>query len=338
MTESSGLPLVVIATPVYNGARYLAETMSCVQAQTYPNVVHCLLDNASADETPDIIKRFKGQRVPVITARNPETVPMMDNWNAALRLAPKGTAFFRSLPANDLIRPDCIEKMVAIAERYPHINVIGCQEMYRGKVYGDDLPAGQEVFKGREIVRGWLRKAIQGFPVLHCLYRTPAGGVPDPFYFGEIYDTKVTWFDMDAAMRVLCSGDGAFVHEPLVETRYHADSATEALVRPSGMNLWTQLQVIDRWGPSAFESTEDFQRCRREHLRYYWRHYLMWQAKRQEALVEKHRDLLGRANALPTFADYIAAAAEWPGLKAGRRFEQVWAQLGRRPRQYQLSS
>ena len=60
-------PLVAILTPVYNWASFLAETMACVQAQTYPNLVHIVLDNASTDATPEIINRYSGGRVPILT-------------------------------------------------------------------------------------------------------------------------------------------------------------------------------------------------------------------------------------------------------------------------------
>ena len=73
-------PLVAVVTPVYNGAKYLAETMACVQAQTYPHLVHVILDNASTDATPEIIRSFENQRVPLIMARNDTTVPFAENW------------------------------------------------------------------------------------------------------------------------------------------------------------------------------------------------------------------------------------------------------------------
>ena len=46
--------LVAVLTPVYNGARFLRETMECVQASDYTNMVHVILDNASTDATPEI--------------------------------------------------------------------------------------------------------------------------------------------------------------------------------------------------------------------------------------------------------------------------------------------
>ena len=82
-------PLVAVVTPVYNGAKYLAATLACVQRQTYPNLVHVVLDNASTDETPAIIRSFEGGRVPILTARNAEALPQLPNWNAALRMTPK---------------------------------------------------------------------------------------------------------------------------------------------------------------------------------------------------------------------------------------------------------
>ena len=51
--SSSELPLVAIVTPVYNGERFLAETMQCVQCSDYPNLLHVALDNAAP------IKRHK---------------------------------------------------------------------------------------------------------------------------------------------------------------------------------------------------------------------------------------------------------------------------------------
>ena len=85
---ASEQPLVAVLTPVYNGAKYLAETMACVQAQTYPNLVHIVLDNASTDATPEIISRYLNLRVPVVTKRNSTLLPQRENYNATVALAP----------------------------------------------------------------------------------------------------------------------------------------------------------------------------------------------------------------------------------------------------------
>ena len=66
-------PLVAVVTPVYNGGRYLAETLASVQAQTYPRLIHVVLDNASTDATPELIEQAHGGRVPILARRNPKT-------------------------------------------------------------------------------------------------------------------------------------------------------------------------------------------------------------------------------------------------------------------------
>src|SRR5262249_4883711 len=121
------VPMVGIVTPVYNGAKYLAETMECVQALDYTNLVHVINDNCSSDETPSIIDSFRNRGVKVVCNRLSKTIPMADNWNEAVRLVPEEARYFWLLCADDLLKPDAIAKTVRIAESAPSVSVVGCQ-------------------------------------------------------------------------------------------------------------------------------------------------------------------------------------------------------------------
>ena len=55
---SAELPLVSYITVVRNNEALLARTIESVQAQTYPNVEHIVLDGASTDGTLDVILRY----------------------------------------------------------------------------------------------------------------------------------------------------------------------------------------------------------------------------------------------------------------------------------------
>jgi glycosyltransferase involved in cell wall biosynthesis len=330
-------PIVAIATPVFNGGRFLAETMDCVQAQTYPHIVHCVLDNASTDATPFIIARYRNSRVPLIAARNSQTLPMLQNWNAVLRLVPPEASYFRILPADDLIAPDAIEKMVAVGEQNPHVNIIGCQEWANETVHGTDLPPNRSVFDGRAVARGSLLNAIHGFPHLHCLYRKPPGGLPENFYDTDYYGTPLLSIDVDVAMRALSQGFYGYVHEPLVTTRKHANSVTSTEVTPNYLKLWSELQLIDRWGPKVFDTRAAYLRCRARHLRFYYRHLLLWRAQRKRKLLDQHSEWLNRASAEPTVARYFGAIIEWPFLRAMRRLRWLAIRLHLRSYHYKLS-
>lgn len=56
-----GKPLISIITVVYNGEKYLEETIQSVINQTYDNVEYIVIDGGSTDETVDIIKKYEGQ-------------------------------------------------------------------------------------------------------------------------------------------------------------------------------------------------------------------------------------------------------------------------------------
>jgi hypothetical protein len=53
------LPLITIITVVYNGEKYLEETIQSVINQTYPNVEYIIIDGGSTDRTIDIIKKYE---------------------------------------------------------------------------------------------------------------------------------------------------------------------------------------------------------------------------------------------------------------------------------------
>jgi len=58
MDNSNRVPLVSIITPVYNAERFIAETIECVQGQTYSNWEMLLVDDCSSDNGVNIIREY----------------------------------------------------------------------------------------------------------------------------------------------------------------------------------------------------------------------------------------------------------------------------------------
>src|SRR5690606_33082192 len=78
------MALVSVVTPVYNGAKYLRECIESVLAQSYGDLEHVILDNASSDETRDIAEEYARADRRIRIFANERTVPMVENWNRAL--------------------------------------------------------------------------------------------------------------------------------------------------------------------------------------------------------------------------------------------------------------
>lgn len=56
-------PLISIITPVYNTAQYLPACLSSILNQTYENIEILIIDDASTDNSTDVIKTFTDPRI-----------------------------------------------------------------------------------------------------------------------------------------------------------------------------------------------------------------------------------------------------------------------------------
>jgi len=115
-------PLVSICIPVYNGEKFLSDTLDSVLAQTYNNIEIILSDDNSNDNSLEIAKKYqtKSNCNFVILLHKP--YGMVQNWNFCLEHA-KGK-YIKFLHQDDVLEPDCIEKMVALAEQDNEIGLV----------------------------------------------------------------------------------------------------------------------------------------------------------------------------------------------------------------------
>ena len=98
-------PAVSVCIPVYNGERFLTETVRSVLAQSFGDFELVLLDNASTDRTGEILASFNDPRIRI--ERNVTTVPQQENFNRAVALCQ--APLVKLVCADDLLHPRCIE-------------------------------------------------------------------------------------------------------------------------------------------------------------------------------------------------------------------------------------
>ena len=96
-------PLVSVLIPAYNAADYIAETISSVLAQTWPNLEVIVVDDGSKDATLAKARQFEG-KVQVVTQTNAGASAAR---NHAFSLA--AGEYIQYLDADDLLHPDKIK-------------------------------------------------------------------------------------------------------------------------------------------------------------------------------------------------------------------------------------
>jgi glycosyltransferase involved in cell wall biosynthesis len=214
-------PLVAVVTPVYNGAKHVEAAIRAVQAQTYRPLVHCIVDNASTDATPEIIARYAQAKVPVITIRNPETVTFQENSNRAVGLAPPEAKYFRILHADDEMPPTAIADMIELATQDENIVLVAGAERMNGVDRPHHFPPECSIYEASNMLARILSDEAH-IPTAHVLVRSDAIRPGEDWYPTDIVECYIA-----TAWRTLSRGKrAAFVHRYNGETRRYAGSGS----------------------------------------------------------------------------------------------------------------
>jgi glycosyltransferase involved in cell wall biosynthesis len=248
-------PLVSVVTPVYNGEAYLRECIESVLAQTYSNWVYTIANNCSKDRTLEIAEEYAMKDARIRVYSNETLLPIIENHNKAYHLASLNSKYVKQVSADDWLFPECITRMVDLAEAQPSIGIVGSYQLSggAGKWYlrTDGLSYYKQVVSGREICRLHLlgTLSILGNPTSN-LYRADLVRSTDAFFPNE-----TTEADVSACLKHLQSSDFGFVHQVLSHERLHKASATTTAW---SLNAYLPARLSDcvTYGPVYLTPTE----------------------------------------------------------------------------------
>ncbi len=105
-------PLVSVCIPAYLAEADIAEAIRSVLAQTLDDFELVIVDNHSPDRTASIVEAFTDPRIRFF--RNATNIGPEGNWNRCLAEA-RGR-YFKLLPHDDLLHPDCLRRQVEVLE------------------------------------------------------------------------------------------------------------------------------------------------------------------------------------------------------------------------------
>jgi glycosyltransferase involved in cell wall biosynthesis len=205
-------PLVSVVLPVYNGQRYLAESIQSCLDQTLTDWELLVVDDASTDETPAIIEKFveADHRIHHLRHQTNRRLPAALNSGFA---EARGTYLSWTSDDNHY-RPEALSEMVKLLQANPSVDF----------VYTDfDIVDDAGVFV-RTVSAPPPDRLIQGYDPVPCfLYArslyAELGGYSEDLFLSEDYEY---W------LRILASRHTMYpLHLNLYEYRRHSRSLTD---------------------------------------------------------------------------------------------------------------
>ncbi|MGB9716148.1 MAG: glycosyltransferase family 2 protein [Thermodesulfovibrionales bacterium] len=258
-------PLVTVLTPVYNGEKYLEECIESILAQTYQNWEYIIVNNCSTDGTLEIAKKYAKKDTRIHVHNNKHFLNLIQNHNHAFTLISSESRYCKVLQADDWLFPECIEKMVKVAEEHPSVSIVGSYRLDDVRVNCDGLPYPSTVVSGREICRSTLLKGLYvfGSPTT-LLFRSEIIRNRNPFY-----NEKNLHADKEACFEILQDSDFGFVHEILSFTRRENEAMT-TFARRVNSYILGDLIILKKYGP-IYLSEDEFKQSLNISIKNYYR-------------------------------------------------------------------
>jgi glycosyltransferase involved in cell wall biosynthesis len=210
--QSSEAPLISITLPVYNGARFLPESLASIVAQTYTNWELICVDDTSTDATPTLLAEWaaRDSRIRVIRHAVNQRLPGALNTGFA---AARGDLLTWTSDDNRY-RPNALATLAQQLQAEPAVAFVYSDYALldeEGQITGVSVaPPPEGLNKGKE--------GLPSFLYRRSVYER-VGEYAADLFLAEDYDY---W------LRVLAAGFTLLpIHQTLYEYRRHARSLTD---------------------------------------------------------------------------------------------------------------
>jgi glycosyltransferase involved in cell wall biosynthesis len=214
---------VTIGIPVYNGERYIGESLASIVQQTRPVDEIIISDNHSTDQTPEILKQFVKDNpdLNIRINRNDETISLSHNFNKCIELCTGD--YLILLGADDRLKPDTVEKHLDVFNKYPDLALVGGlfdTINQNGKVTNVAPKNGVVIFEKGDLLK---------FMEYTSFYMQHSTIMLNMKYTSQVgyYDPEIIAPDERFNVEHLLRFPIAQIREGIIESRIHEDQATK---------------------------------------------------------------------------------------------------------------
>lgn len=234
-------PPVSICIPVYNGERFIASAIASVLEQTFEEFEIVVVDNASTDNTGEIVRQFDDPRVRLVRAQ--EHVSAVANWNRATALC--NGRYVKLLCADDALEPTCLERQFTALERHPQACLAAglrdiIDETGRPLIRARGLAGMVGFVPGHEAIARSVRRGtnVLGEPA-SVLIRNETMQAAGPWSGNLPY-----MIDLELYFRLLDRGGLVAIQESLAVFRVHGSSWSTSIARQQAKQ---SIELFSLW-------------------------------------------------------------------------------------------
>jgi glycosyltransferase involved in cell wall biosynthesis len=248
-------PRVSVCLPAYNAEATIHEAVDSALDQTFEDLELVVVDDASTDRTAALLDSIHDPRVRL--ERSAVNGGQARALNRALALA-RG-ALIKFLHSDDVLAPDCVQRMVEIMDREPGVGLVFARRRLRIEPPKDPVERKWadewvQLFGELHVHFGELQPVSDGRALLDrylpaALARSPANWLAEPSgvmvrracleEVGGLNLRLRQAVDVDLWLRVLARWDVGFIDEPLFEYR----------VGTQGVSGWAKADARDWLDP-----------------------------------------------------------------------------------------
>jgi glycosyltransferase involved in cell wall biosynthesis len=247
-------PFVTVATPVYNCGPFIAECIESVLNQTYENFEYLIVNNCSTDDTLEVVQQYAKRDSRIRVTDNTEFLGVFENHNKALNQMSLDSKYCKVVSGDDWIYPECLTKMIALAEAHPGVGIVGSYSLENRRILFQGLDYNEQVVNGRDLCRNTMmgrRPYVLGNPT-SLLYRSDLIRRTPTFF---PYPKDAPHADVSACYQALQDTDFGFVHQILSFTRIHPQTETSASFK-FGRQQRALMADVARFGPYYLSQKE----------------------------------------------------------------------------------
>jgi glycosyltransferase involved in cell wall biosynthesis len=222
--NTPGRRMLTVAIPTKNRARLLKQSLESIFDQSWRDFEVIVLDNASTDETPDVVQSAGAGLAQYVRHASP--IPANENWNMAI--AANKRKYLCIFHDDDIMSTEFLETSVRTLEAFPttcfsfsRANCVDGSGGSLGTWYGGAIPEG--LIKGVEYLHLTVERqrciSLAPTVVYRASMLASLGG------FGSPHTGNT--FDFNLFIRAAASYDVAFIDRELVHYRLHPGQMTE---------------------------------------------------------------------------------------------------------------